>query len=184
VTVQSIPAHRTPTSAGGSPAQAGRVWRFADDVDTDVMAPGRYMKFGIEQIAAHCLESLRAEFPSQVHAGDLVVAGRNFGVGSSREQAPQALVHLGVGAVIAVSFAGLFYRNALNVGLAVLVCPEAGEIPDGSLARLDLRAACIEVPAIGRSFACEPIPAFLLEMLSDGGLVPHLRRRLHEKAVS
>lgn len=155
-----------------------RVWKFGNDVDTDAMAPGAYMKFGIDQIAAHCLEGLRPEFPSQVRSGDIVVGERNFGIGSSREQAPQALRQLGVAAVVAVSFAGLFYRNALNLGLPVVVCPEAGAIEDGVSAQLDFVAGRIELPAAGRVLACEPIPAFLLEMLNDGGLLPHLRRRL------
>ena len=157
---------------------AARVWKFGDDVDTDAMAPGAYMKFGIEKIAAHCFEGLRPEFATGVRQGDIVVAGRNFGVGSSREQAPQALRHLGVAAVVAVSFAGLFYRNALNLGLPVVACPEAGAIEDGVLAQVDFEAGRIELPAAGRVLACEPIPAFLLEMLNDGGLLPHLRRRL------
>jgi 3-isopropylmalate/(R)-2-methylmalate dehydratase small subunit len=159
----------------------GRIWRFGNDVDTDAMAPGAYMRFGIDKIAEQCLKSLRTEFPADVRHGDILVAGRNFGVGSSREQAPQALVRLGVTAVVAVSFAGLFYRNALNVGLAVITCPNTVDIADGDHARLDLASGSLEVIESGRSFQCEPIPAFLLEMLNDGGLVPNLRRRLNSR---
>lgn len=158
----------------------GRVWRFGDDVDTDAMAPGAYMQFGVDRIAQHCLASLRPEFPSQVVAGDIVVAGRNFGVGSSREQAPQALARLGVRAVVAVSFAGLFYRNALNVGLAVVECPRADEIADGACARIDLATGRLDIPASGVTLPCEPMPAFLLDILNDGGLMPNLRRRLQK----
>jgi len=162
----------------------GRTWKFGDNVDTDAMAPGAYMKFGIEQIAAHCLESLRPEFAAQVRPGDIVIGGRNFGVGSSREQAPQALRHLGVAAVVAVSYAGLFYRNALNLGLPVVVCAEAPTIDDAVTAQVDFEAGRIELPAAQRIFACEPIPRFLLEMLNDGGLLPHLARRLKARSAS
>jgi 3-isopropylmalate/(R)-2-methylmalate dehydratase small subunit len=156
---------------------AGRVWRFGDNVDTDAMAPGTYMKSGIEQIARHCLEGLRPEFPAQVRPGDLLVAGQNFGVGSSREQAPQALRQLGIAAVLAPSFGGLFYRNALNLGLPVLVCPDTSALADGTRATLDLDAAAV-VLADGSRAACEPIPGFLLAILRAGGLIPHLKARL------
>ena len=156
-----------------------RVWKFCNDVDTDSMAPGEYMKFGIGQIAEHCLESLRPEFASLVRPGDVVVAGRNFGTGSSREQAPQALRELGVAAVVAVSFAGLFYRNALNLGLPVVICAEADAIEDGATVKVDFEAGRIELPAEGRVLVCEPIPPFLLEMIKDGGLVASLRRRFN-----
>lgn len=162
---------------------AARVWKFGDDVDTDAMAPGAYMKFGIAGIAAHCMEGLRPEFAPTARPGDLIVAGRNFGVGSSREQAPQALLHLGVAAVVAVSFAGLFYRNALNVGLPVMVCPQAGDIGEGSLATVDFTRGRVEVPALNRSYDCEPIPPFLLEMLNNGGLLLSLRRRFNPKVL-
>ncbi len=162
----------------------GRTWKFGNDVDTDTMAPGAYMKFGIETIAAHCLEGLRPEFATRVRPGDIVVAGRNFGVGSSREQAPEALRHLGVAAVIAVSYAGLFYRNALNLGLPVMVCAAADTIEDGVAAQVDFEAGRIELPAARRVLACEPIPRFLLEMLNDGGLVPHLARRINARSTT
>lgn len=155
----------------------GRIWRFGDNVDTDAMAPGTYMKLGIEEIARHCLENLRPEFPAQVRAGDLLVAGENLGVGSSREQAPQALRQLGIAAIVAPSFAGLFYRNALNLGLPALVCRDAAALEDGAEATLDLDAATV-VLGDGRRIACEPIPGFLLAMLRAGGLIPHLKARL------
>lgn len=157
--------------------QAGRAWVFGDNLDTDVLAPGLYMKFGIDEIAKHCLESVRPEFAATVRPGDVVVGGRNFGVGSSREQAPQALKHLGVAAVIARSYSGLFYRNALNLGLPVVVCAEAGRIGEGAQVAVDAEAGVISVDGATR-LACEPIPAFLMAMLRDGGLLPHLERKL------
>jgi 3-isopropylmalate/(R)-2-methylmalate dehydratase small subunit len=108
-----------------------RAWVFGDNLDTDLIAPGRYMKFGIAEIAAHCLESVDPSFAPGVRAGDIVVAGKNLGAGSSREQAPEALKHLGVAALVAQSFAGLFYRNAINLGLPAVVCAQAKRIRPG-----------------------------------------------------
>ena len=161
----------------------GRVWKFGDNLDTDVLAPGQYMKFGIDEIAKHCLETVRPEFVAQVRPGDVVVGGRNFGVGSSREQAPQALKHLGVAAVVAESCAGLFYRNALNLGLPVVVCAEIARIHDGDLLHVDPEKGIITFADGRPSLACEPIPPFLMAMLHDGGLLPHLERRMKEKTA-
>jgi 3-isopropylmalate/(R)-2-methylmalate dehydratase small subunit len=157
---------------------SGHTWKFGDGVDTDVMAPGLYMKLPIEQLARHCLEAVRPEFAGAVKEGDILVAGRNFGIGSSREQAPQALKALGIRAVVARSFGGIFYRNALNLGLIVLVCPETDAIPDDVPIKVDPIAGSIVLPQQRISLACEPIPAFLLEMVEDGGLLPHLKKRL------
>ena len=166
---------------------SGRAWKLGDNVDTDVLAPGRYMKFSIEEIATHCLEDVLPQFASTVKPGDVVTGGRNFGAGSSREQAPQALKVLGVAAIIAVSYAGLFYRNALNLGLPVVVCKDALSIEDGEGVQVDAEAGSITVtnPGSGatRQLACEPIPAFLMAMVNAGGLVPHLEQRLKGQAA-
>jgi 3-isopropylmalate/(R)-2-methylmalate dehydratase small subunit len=155
-----------------------RAWVFGDNVDTDAIAPGRYMKFGIEEIAPHCLEAVRPEFASTVRPGDVVVGGRNFGAGSSREQAPAALKHLGVKALVAESFAGLFYRNALNLGLPALVCPEAARIRDRDAIRVDAEAGRVENLTTGETLRCEAIPPHLMQMVRDGGLLAHLEKRL------
>jgi 3-isopropylmalate/(R)-2-methylmalate dehydratase small subunit len=155
-----------------------RAWVFGDDVDTDLIAPGRYMKFGIEDIAPHCFEAARREFAASVRPGDVVVGGRNFGAGSSREQAPAALKHLGVSALIAQSFAGLFYRNALNLGLPALVCAQAKRIRDGDKVRVDPEAGKIYLGEGEATLDCEPIPAHLMQMVRDGGLLAHLEKRL------
>jgi 3-isopropylmalate/(R)-2-methylmalate dehydratase small subunit len=155
-----------------------RAWTFGDDIDTDALAPGRYMKFGIDEIARHCLEAVDPAFASRVAPGDVVVGGRNFGMGSSREQAAQALKHLGVSAVIAPSFAGIFYRNALNLGLVALVCPDAGRIRAGDEIEFDPEAGRIENRTRGETLACESIPDHLMAMVRDGGLVAHLEKRL------
>ena len=160
-----------------APAPAGRLWRFGDNVDTDAMAPAVLMKSPLPVLARHCLASLRPEFPGSVRAGDVLVAGANFGIGSSREQAPQALRELGVGAVVAQSFGGLFYRNAINLGLPVLVCADTSRLADGAHAVLDLASAQLRLDD-GSLVACEPIPDFLRAILAAGGLVPHLKARL------
>jgi 3-isopropylmalate/(R)-2-methylmalate dehydratase small subunit len=159
-----------------------RVWLLGDNVDTDAITPGRYMKFGIEEIAKHCLESVLPEFATKAKPGDVVVAGRNFGAGSSREQAPAALKHLGVIALIAESFAGLFYRNALNLGLPALVCSQAKQIREGDELKIDYERS--EIATAGKILAFEPIPPHLLEMVHDGGLLPHLEKRLKCRTTS
>ncbi|MBN8495094.1 MAG: 3-isopropylmalate dehydratase [Burkholderiales bacterium] len=156
-----------------------RTWKLPADIDTDQLAPGHAMKHGIERIAQHCLETVRPEFASQVKHGDAIVAGQHFGIGSSREQAAAALVHLGVAAVIAPSYAGLFFRNAFNVGLLLLTCPKATTIDDGSALAFDLPSRTITL-ADGRQLNFEPIPDFLLDMVRAGGLLPMLKRRLQE----
>lgn len=163
----------------GRTLTAMRTWKLPADVDTDQLAPGHAMKHGIERIAQHCLETVRPEFAAQVRRGDVVVAGAHFGIGSSREQAAAALVHLGVAAVIAPSYAGLFFRNAFNVGLLLLTCPKATTIDDGSALAFDLPSRTITL-ADGRQLNFEPIPDFLLDMVRAGGLLPMLKRRLQE----
>jgi 3-isopropylmalate/(R)-2-methylmalate dehydratase small subunit len=156
-----------------------RTWRLPPDIDTDQLAPGHAMKFGIEVIAGHCLEGVRPEFARQVRRGDVVVAGANFGIGSSREQAAAALVHLGVAAVIASGYSGLFFRNAFNVGLLLLTCPKALRIEDGEAVAFDARGGSV-TRTNGERLPCEPIPGFLLEMVEAGGLLPQLKRRLEK----
>jgi 3-isopropylmalate/(R)-2-methylmalate dehydratase small subunit len=155
-----------------------RAWLFGDNVDTDLIAPGRYMKYGIDEIARHCMEALDPTFAATVRSGDVVVAGRNFGAGSSREQAPEALKHLGVAALVAESYAGLFYRNAINLGLPALVCAQARRIRAGDELRVDAAAGHIENRTTGETLAAEPIPAFLMQIVRDGGLLAHLEKRL------
>ena len=158
-----------------------RVWKLGADIDTDALAPGAYMKLGIEGIAPHCLEAVRPEFAAQVRPGDVIAAGPNFGIGSSREQAAQALVSLGVRAVIAPAFSGLYFRNAFNVGLLLLTCAEAEQIEEGELLTIDPRAGHV-IRADGRRLACETVPDFLLEMVDAGGLMNQLKLRFSKDA--
>ncbi len=160
---------------------SGRAFVFGDNIDTDVLAPGRYMKGTVEELARHCLEAVAPDFAKDVRPGDVVVAGRNFGIGSSREQAAQALMVLGVSAVIAKSFGGIFLRNALNLGLPVLVCETTHEIRADDCVTLDLARGRLVNETRGMVLSCEPLPAFLLDMLADGGLVPHLEKKLAAK---
>ena len=153
-----------------------RVWKFGPDIDTDALAPGAYMKLGIEGIAPHCLEAVRPEFAGQVQPGAVIAAGPNFGIGSSREQAVAALVHLGVKAVIAPSFSGLFFRNAFNLGLLLLTTPDAELLAEAEQVELDLQTLTLRRPS-GQQLVCQPIPVFLLDMVAAGGLMNQLRQR-------
>ena len=157
-------------------AADARVWRLGADVDTDALAPGHAMKHGIEVIAKHCLESLRPDFAAGVQRGDVIVAGPGFGIGSSREQAAAVLVQLGVAAVIAPSFGGLYFRNAFNVGLLLLACEQAQQVEEGERIAFDARAGRI-VRAGGQVLATEPVPGFLLDMVEAGGLLAQLQQR-------
>jgi 3-isopropylmalate/(R)-2-methylmalate dehydratase small subunit len=154
-----------------------RIWHLGADIDTDVLAPGHAMKHGIEVIAKHCLESVLPQFASQVKKGDVIVAGPNFGIGSSREQAAQVLVQLGIAAVIAPSYSGLYFRNAFNVGLLLLTCPQAELLQKQELLTLDLRWLQV-ILSDETALDCEPIPDFLLQMVQAGGLLPSLKQRL------
>ena len=160
--------------------QKARVWRLGADIDTDVLAPGTWMKHGLEVIGWHCLEAVRTDFASGVKSGDVIVAGPNFGIGSSREQAAGVLRHLGVAAVIAPSFSGLYFRNAFNLGLLLLTCPLATEVGEGE--RIDVRFepgtdTPVVVRANGERLPCAPIPGFLMDMVQAGGLLPLLKQQ-------
>jgi 3-isopropylmalate/(R)-2-methylmalate dehydratase small subunit len=159
-----------------------RVWKLGADIDTDVLAPGHAMKHGIEKIASHCLESVRPEFATQVQPGDVIVAGPNFGIGSSREQAAAVLVKLGVAAVIAPSFSGLYFRNAFNVGLLLLTCPDADGLQEAEQITFDTQNLAV-MSGAGKHLACEPIPEFLLDMVRSGGLMNQLRIRFGKEPV-
>ncbi|WP_420406019.1 3-isopropylmalate dehydratase small subunit [Nisaea sp.] len=159
-----------------------RVWKYGDNVDTDLLAPGAYMKGPIEELAAHCLEAIDLDFAKQVKPGDVIVAGRNFGIGSSREQAAEVLVRLGVRAVIAKSFGGIFYRNAFNLGLLALVADTGDEIEAGHELDLEPASGTITNKTTGARIAAEPVPEHLRRIVAAGGLVPYLEQRLEKHA--
>lgn len=161
----------------------GRAWVFGNNIDTDVLAPGHAMRKPIEQLAMHCLEAVEPRFAREVQRGDFVIAGDGFGIGSSREQAAQALACLGVSAVLARSSARIFYRNAINLGLPVARFADADRIRQGDELEVDLLLGRVRNLTQGSEHALEPIPAFLLDLLRDGGLLPHLHARLRNAAA-
>lgn len=155
----------------------GHAFVFGDKIDTDVLAPGPYMRSSIEELASHCLEAIDPDFAREVRPGDVIVAGDSFGIGSSREQAIQALLTLGVGALLAKSFARIFYRNALNLGMPALVCPDLLADPGDDIEVRPVEGIVIN-HTLGHEFPCEKMPAELLEIVAVGGLMPWLERKL------
>ncbi len=158
--------------------ETGRAWVFGDNVDTDQLAPGIYIKRPIAELARHCLEGLAPDFASSVSSGDIVVAGRNFGAGSSREQAAEALRHLGVKAIIAQSFGGIFYRNAINFGLMPLICADTLQIGNGDRLHIDAPSGEVFNLTTEQNYQAEAMPEHLLQIIKAGGLLPYLETRL------
>jgi len=154
----------------------GRAWRFGDEINTDTMAPGLYFKEPLEVMAQHCLEAVDPDFAANVRRGDVIVAGNNFGLGSAREQAPMALVHLGVGAILAKSFSRIFYRNAINFGLPALIFPQADEISAGDELTIDPVAGRVNNVTTGKQYDIDGLPPHLMDMISAGGLMPWLKQ--------
>lgn len=162
----------------------GRVWKYGDNINTDVIFPGKYTYtlMSPEEMARHALEDLDPEFASQVKPGDVIVAGRNFGCGSSREQAAACLKAAGVQAVIARSFARIYFRNAINLGLPVIQCPEAVEaLEKGDEIEVDLAAG--EIRSLKGSFRFPPFPESVIGILKAGGLIAFTRQKLKEKGI-
>jgi 3-isopropylmalate/(R)-2-methylmalate dehydratase small subunit len=161
----------------------GDAWRFGRNVDTDVIIPARYLDTtDIKEMASHCMEDLDPDFCTRVKEGDIIVAEENFGSGSSREHAPLAIKGCGVSCVIASSFARIFYRNAVNVGLPILECPEAVEdIETGDRLRVDLEKGRVENLSSGNAFRAAPFPEFMREIISRGGLVQYVKARLQSQ---
>ncbi|MGH2699950.1 MAG: 3-isopropylmalate dehydratase small subunit [Actinomycetota bacterium] len=157
----------------------GRAWKYGDSVDTDVIIPARYLTTtDPAELAAHALEDLDPGFASGVQPGDVIVAGSNFGCGSSREHAPVALKGAGVGAVVASSFARIFFRNAINTGLPILTCPELVEVTEtGDELVIDVADGVVENLTRRATFEPEPLPDFILEIVDCGGLAEWVKRR-------
>ena len=160
-----------------------KVWHVGDDIDTDALAPGAYMQHGVDVIAQHCLENVLPHFARDVKPGDIIVAGRNFGIGSSREQAAAALVHLGVAAVIAPSYGGLFFRNAFNLGLLLVTSPDIKLLQNQELlAHVNIGLEVNFYPETHIKMA--QIPDFLLAMVRAGGLLNSLKQRKRVDSTS
>ena len=157
----------------------GKVWKFGNDVDTDAIIPARYLNtIDPKELASHCMEDADAEFASRVRPGDIMAAGKNFGCGSSREHAPIAIKAAGVSCVIAHSFARIFYRNAFNMGLPILECPEAAEkIQTGDELELDLDSGMIVNKTRNETYHAQAIPPFMQELIAAGGLIEYVRQQ-------
>ena len=160
----------------------GKVWRFGDDVDTDAIIPARYLNTtDPQELARHCMEDAAPAFAQEVKPGDIIVAGKNFGCGSSREHAPLCIKAAGISCVIAAGFARIFYRNAFNIGLPILESPEASEASrQGDELEVDLATGEIRNLTRDRTFMAQPVPPFMQELLGDGGLIKYIARRLKE----
>ncbi len=161
-------------------ALTGKVHRFGHDINTDEIIPARYLNTSDPgELAKHAMEDADPEFVKRMRPGDFIVAGKNFGCGSSREHAPIALKAAGLSGIIAESFARIFYRNAFNMGLPIFEAPEAAAaLNNGEEITVDLDTGEIVVPATGARFKSQPIPPFMQELLADGGLMAHLKKKL------
>lgn len=154
----------------------GRVFKFGNNVDTDVIIPARYLNSAEEsRLALHCMEDISADFHKKVNPGDFVVAGENFGCGSSREHAPLALKACKIGGVIATSFARIFFRNAINIGLCIAECAEVAEIADGDEAEVDFKAGIIYDKTTGKHYEIKPFPDFIEKIVANGGLLESMK---------
>ena len=156
----------------------GKSIKYGDNVDTDVIIPARYLNtIDKKELASHCMEDIDKEVTKKVEAGDIMVAGYNFGCGSSREHAPIAIKESGISLVIARSFARIFYRNSINIGLAIVECPEAVDgIKDGDKVEADLDNGVIYNRTTGASFQTQPFPAFIQKIIENGGLVSSIQK--------
>jgi len=158
----------------------GKTWKFGNDVDTDVIIPARYLNTSDpRELAAHCMEDADPQFPQKVKAGDIIVAGKNFGCGSSREHAPIAIKEAGVSCVIAKTFARIFYRNAFNIGLPIFESPEAAEaIAEGDQVAVDVEAGIIRNITRNEEYRATQVPPFMQRIIAAGGLINYVSERM------
>jgi len=158
----------------------GKVLKYKDNVDTDVIIPARYLNTSDpKELAAHCMEDIDKDFVKRVKSGDVMVAGKNFGCGSSREHAPIAIKESGISCIIAETFARIFYRNSINIGLPILECPQAAkEIEDGDEVSVNIKSGEIINVTKGRSYQAQPFPPFMMELMEVGGLINYVKAKL------
>lgn len=157
----------------------GKVIKYGDDINTDVIFPGRYLEITVpEEMAKHAMEDLDTNFLEKVKEANIIVAGKNFGCGSSREQAATCLKYTGIDAIIAKSFARIFFRNAINQGLLVIECRDTDEINDGDKLEINVDDGIINNLSNGKKFEFKPMPKFLMEIIKNGGLIPYIRRKI------
>ena len=159
----------------------GKVWKFGDNIDTDLIIAARYLNTSdAKELASHVMEDADPEFVSKMSAGDIIVAGDNFGCGSSREHAPIALKEAGVSAIIAPTFARIFYRNAFNMGLPIFELAESAEINEGDTVRVDMDAGEVINVSQAKTYKFTPIPAFMQELVDTGGLIEFAKKEIRE----
>ncbi|MEW5919548.1 MAG: 3-isopropylmalate dehydratase small subunit [Bacillota bacterium] len=163
-------------------ALSGNIWKFGDDVDTDAIIPARYLNTSdAAELARHCMEDADPSFSTKLSPGDIIVAGKNFGCGSSREHAPLAIKAAGIACVIAESFARIFYRNSINIGLPILESPEASRrLAEGDRVEVNLEKGEIRDLASGETFTAVPFPPFMQELIAAGGLINYVRQKKQE----
>jgi 3-isopropylmalate/(R)-2-methylmalate dehydratase small subunit len=160
----------------------GKVWKYGDNINTDIISPPQYMELSVAEAAKYTLSALDPDFAGKVQKGDILVAGANFGSGSSRETSPLTLRYLGVGAIVAKFFARIFYRNAINIGLPVVECREADRISANDVIEINFEQGRITNTTNGEAYDCSAIPPHILELVQEGGLVAYLKKHLSKPA--
>ncbi len=163
----------------------GKVWKFGSNVDTDVIIPGKYLSLSDpEELGKHCMEGIDEDFPRKINQGDIIVADENFGCGSSREHAPIAIKAIGISCVIAKSFAGIFYRNSINIGLEVIASPEVvNDAEQGDLLEVNAASGKVVNFTKNKTYEIPPLPEFIQDIVSSGGLMGYLAKRLSSEKV-
>jgi len=161
----------------------GRAYKFGDNINTDFINPAQYMELSMEEMTKHAMEGADPNFSKNVRHGDIMVAGKNFGSGSSRETAPMVIKYSGISIIIAEFFARIFYRNAINIGLKVLICKEVSEIQHGDELEVDPQAGIIKNLITGKNYQTTSLPAHIMELIEDGGLIEHLEKKLKAEGV-
>lgn len=162
----------------------GKVWKFGDGIDTDIIIPARYLVLPMEEMKDKAMEPVSPQFAAKVKNGDVIVAGKNFGCGSSREQAPAVLKTLGISAIVAKSFARIFFRNAINLGIPVIECDQIqNHIHTGDTIEIYPESGEIIVPETNSKFSGSILPDFLLEIVNNGGLIPHLAAKANASSI-
>ena len=157
----------------------GRVWKYGDNIDTDVIIPARYLnRSDPNELAGHCMEDLDPSFVLKVKAGDIIIAGKNFGCGSSREHAPLAIKAAGISCIVASNFARIFFRNAINIGLPILECAQAvSETAPGDKIKIDFSTGNVQNLTSGKTYKAEPFPEFIQDLIRSGGLIESIKKQ-------
>lgn len=154
------------------------VLKYGDNINTDIISPPQYMELSVEEAAKYAMSAVTPDFSARVNPGDIIVAGANFGSGSSRETSPLTLKYLGIGAIVATFFARIFYRNSINLGLPVIECPDTDKITADDVIEINLEEGIIRNVTAQQTYPCTKMPPHIMQLIEDGGLVEHLRRKL------